>query len=364
MAQDPKIAYVFLRNAHFGPRLASSVELCVRDLILHSRYRGSTLVICPPVDKPFEGVEIATVPGASIGGNFGKAWAVARLLKRRKIDLAIVENHLPAAALIAAASGARVLLHSHAYENAPRGAADRASARLKVAPLSGFAFVSEDCLNQFRSNFPFARKLMRAIPNGLDVNEWSARGPKEQSILSVGRALEDKGHLEAVRAIARTLATRPNWSARFILSAVDREPQTVRALHDAAQASGGRIRVDANLPYDEVKSAWERAAVGMALTKTPEPFGRTALEALASGAALITSGLGGLAEVCGEAAVKVSPQDAGRLAGELGALLDSPDKRAELAKAGRDRAEALFDIGAVAQRMDDFVATLVEGPRQ
>ena len=33
MAREPKIAYVLLRNAHFGPRLAASVELCVRDLI-------------------------------------------------------------------------------------------------------------------------------------------------------------------------------------------------------------------------------------------------------------------------------------------------------------------------------------------
>src|SRR6516162_6723434 len=53
MARDPKIAYVLLRNAHFGPRLAASVELCVRDLVLHSRYGRSTLVVCPPVDRPF-----------------------------------------------------------------------------------------------------------------------------------------------------------------------------------------------------------------------------------------------------------------------------------------------------------------------
>src|SRR6202044_3271545 len=43
MAREPKIAYVMLRNAHFGPRLAASVELCVRDLVVHSRYARSTL---------------------------------------------------------------------------------------------------------------------------------------------------------------------------------------------------------------------------------------------------------------------------------------------------------------------------------
>jgi glycosyltransferase involved in cell wall biosynthesis len=355
MERDPKIAYVLLRNAHFGPRLASSVELCVRDLVLHSRYARSTLVACPPVDEPFAGVEIATIPNVSLGGNVAKALGVARLLRRRGIDLAVVENHLPAAALIASTSGARVLLHSHAYETSPRGAAGVAAARLKVAPLAGFAFVSEDALARFRANFPFARAPMRAIPNGLDMRAWSATEPKDQSILSVGRALADKGHIEAMAAIARALQTRPGWSARFILSATDREPETVRTLRDAAERSGGRVRIDVSLPHADVKAAWQKAAIGLALTKTPEPFGRTALEALASGVALIASGLGGLAEVCGPCAVTVDPNDAGALSTALGALMDAPDRRASLARAGRKRVEALFDIGTVARQMDDFI---------
>src|SRR5271154_6240559 len=182
MARDPKIAYVLLRNAHFGPRLASSVELCVRDLVLHSRYARSTLVACPPVDEPFEGVEIATIPEVSLGGNVGKALGVARLLRRRGIDVAMVENHLPAAALIGATSGARVILHSHAYETAPRGVAGVASARLKVAPLAGLVFVSQDALAHLREYFPPAPAPLRAIPNGLDMQAWSAAEPKDRSI--------------------------------------------------------------------------------------------------------------------------------------------------------------------------------------
>ena len=82
MARTPKIAYVMLRNAHFGPKLAASVELCVRELIIHSRYAPTTLVVCPPVDEPFDGVEIATIPDPGISGNLGKAWGVAQLLRR------------------------------------------------------------------------------------------------------------------------------------------------------------------------------------------------------------------------------------------------------------------------------------------
>jgi glycosyltransferase involved in cell wall biosynthesis len=362
MARDPTIAYVLLRNAHFGPRLASSVELCVRDLFHHSRYAGSTLVVCPKVDRPFEGIPIKTVPDVPLGGNLAKAWSVGRLLRRQGIDLAIVENHLPAAALIASASGAPAILHSHAYEKAASGALKRAARDFELRRISGLAFVSEDCANRFRLNFPSARAPMRAIPNGLDMADWSASVPEESTILSVGRALDDKGHVEAMRAIIRHLRSRPDWSARFILSAIEREPGIVRELRDAAADFDGRIRIETNLPYAEVKTAWEKAAVGMVLTKTPEPFGRTALEALASGTALVASGLGGLAEVCGGDALIVDPRDADGVASSLASLLDSPDLRAKLARSGRARVERLFDIRAVAKRMDDFVDEVLARP--
>jgi glycosyltransferase involved in cell wall biosynthesis len=357
-AREPKIAYVMLRNAHFGPRLAASVELCVRDLVLHSRHARSTLVVCPPVDEPFEGVEIATIPDAPISGNLGKAWGVSRLLRRRGVDLAIVENHLPAATLIALTSGARVILHTHAYVKAPSSALDGAFRGQEMRRLSGFAFVSEYAVNRFRADFPGLRTPQRAVPNGLDMQAWSAAKPKEPSILCVGRALRHKGHIEAMAAITRAFASRPEWSARFMVSdpvAADQDPETVQALRDAAKGFNGRIRVDSNVPYAEVKAAWERASVGMVLTTGPEPFGRTALEALASGAALITSGLGGLKEICGPCAVTVDPGDADAVAGALGQLMDEPERRAELARAGRSRVEQLYDIRMVAEQMDDFV---------
>jgi glycosyltransferase involved in cell wall biosynthesis len=368
MAREPKIAYVMLRNAHFGPRLAASVELCVRDLIVHSRYARTTLVVCPPVDEPFDGVEIATIPDPGISGNLGKAWGVAQLLRRRGVDLAIVENHLPAAAFIALTSGARVILHTHAYVKAPSGAFDGAFRGQEMRQLSGLAFVSEYALGQFRADFPGLRPLQRAVPNGLDMQAWSATKSKDKSILCVGRALKHKGHIEAMAAITRVLPSRPAWSARFMVSdpaAADLEPETVNALLAAAAPFNGRIRVDSNVPYAEVKAAWERAEVGMVLTTGPEPFGRTALEAMASGAAVITSGRGGLAEICGPCGVIVEPSDADGIARALGQLLDTPDRRAELARAGRKRVEALFDIRAISRQMDEFIeACLGEGRGQ
>ena len=363
MAREPKIAYVLLRNAHFGPRLAASVELCVRDLILHSRHARSTLVVCPPVDQPFDGIEIATIPDASIAGNLGKAWSVARLLRRRGVDLAIVENHLPAATVIASGFGRSGDFAQPRLREGAVGRARSSRPRPRAAAALRLRLRQRGLRQSVSREFPW-RARAHAIASPTDWI-WPIGGretPKDRMILSVGRALKAKGHIEAMGAIARALTSRPEWKARFILSdaaAGDREPETVQALHEAARAFGGRVRIDQNLPYADVKAAWESAAVGIVLTKGPEPFGRTALEALAGGAALITSGLGGLAEICGDCAVTVDPNDADLVAAALGGLMDAPERRAGLARAGRERVEALFDIRTVARRMDDFIEACV-----
>ena len=54
-----------------------------------------------------------------------------------------------------------------------------------------------------------------------------------------------------------------------------------------------------------------RAAIVIVPSRWNEPFGLTALEALACGAPLIVSPRGGLPEVAGEAAVYANPDAAG-----------------------------------------------------
>jgi glycosyltransferase involved in cell wall biosynthesis len=59
--------------------------------------------------------------------------------------------------------------------------------------------------------------------------------------------------------------------------------------------------------------------------------------------------------VCGDCAVTVGPHEADAIATALAELMDGPDRRAELARAGRKRVETLFDIRTIAGRMDDFI---------
>jgi alpha-1,3-rhamnosyl/mannosyltransferase len=80
-----------------------------------------------------------------------------------------------------------------------------------------------------------------------------------------------------------------------------------------------------------------------------EGFGLPVLEAMAAGAAVITSGLSSLPEVGGEAVEYVDPYDVQDIAGRLEALLRAPERRAELSTLAVVRA-AQFSWDAFAQR--------------
>ena len=94
-----------------------------------------------------------------------------------------------------------------------------------------------------------------------------------------------------------------------------------------------------------------RAAIVVVPSRWPEPFGLTALEAMASGAALVSSGRGGLAELTAGAALRVDPDRPDALADALRRLANDPSERRRLAEAGRLRARE-YDLPAARIRLE------------
>jgi glycosyltransferase involved in cell wall biosynthesis len=92
------------------------------------------------------------------------------------------------------------------------------------------------------------------------------------------------------------------------------------------------------VPHDEL-IAWYSGALCLVQPSRHEGFGLTPLEAMACGCPVIASAGGALPEVVGEAGlVYGDPDDVEALARALTGLLSSRAARAELARAGRERA--------------------------
>jgi glycosyltransferase involved in cell wall biosynthesis len=81
-----------------------------------------------------------------------------------------------------------------------------------------------------------------------------------------------------------------------------------------------------------------RAAVAHLFVSRLEGFGLTVVEAMASGCPVITTHGGSLAEVAGDAALTVDPEDPAAIASALGRLMREPECRAHLIDLGRARA--------------------------
>jgi len=107
--------------------------------------------------------------------------------------------------------------------------------------------------------------------------------------------------------------------------------------------------------HDAVRHWMGRAAIALAPTRTREPFGRVAIEAMASGAVLIASARGGFVEIAGDGAILLDEPDAAPLAAAMADLMDDEEKRVRLAAEGRDRVIPRYDLKTAAGTFDALV---------
>lgn len=349
---------VLPRNMHFGPLRATAIDLCVRDFVAFSPSRAETLVVAEAVEPAFEGIELALVPRGS------SAAAFAKPVLAFAPDIVLVQQHRPTAiALARRLRDIPVVLHRHGLVRPSRSLLRRWLAARDYERFAGLVGASGAIAQNLRTVLPRFSHPVAIVHNGLDLSAWTPRAEREEAILFAGRLAPEKGVLEAATAIAGVLAARPGWRARFLLADGGRHPDYAAAVRAVLADLGGRVEIRQDVPHAEVKAAFESAAIGLVPSVWAEPFGRTALEAFAGGAALVTSGRGGLREVVGppeENAAWILPRVDHREIGKaLLALIDNPAMRQAIADTGRARAERLFEIRDLAGALDGFLARVV-----
>jgi hypothetical protein len=98
---------------------------------------------------------------------------------------------------------------------------------------------------------------------------------------------------------------------------------------DALDGSHGRARTLGYLPRDELDALYAEA-VAVVYPSLAEGFGLPVLEAMANGAAVVTSAGTATEEVAGDAAILVDPLDVGAIARAMQRLIDdrAPRRRA------------------------------------
>jgi glycosyltransferase involved in cell wall biosynthesis len=363
-AAAPRIVIVSPRGMRFSPDGATSIDLCIRDFVRFSRHRASTVLLTPEVETPFPDVPLRFLPPG--GTSWQRRSRLVRLAAELQPDLLVVHQHLPTAFTLARSGiGAPVLLHAHNYRKPSRTAVGRAWHGRRYDALAGLIGVSDAVIRDFARHWPRARPPLHRLHNGIDTAEWlpPPEGRKERMILFAGRSMPIKGVVECAEAVEQVLSRHQDWRAEFLLSEPGQYPDTTCAVEAVLARCGGRAALRFSVPHDAVREANRRAAIAVVPSTYDEPFGRTAIEAMACGAALIASRRGGLPEVVGEDGVLIDRVTPETLTAAIEGLIADEAFRHALAARGRARCRALFDVRAIAAALDRIYQETLEQRR-
>lgn len=350
-----KVAVVLPPREGFGPGRTGAIGLLARRLTQTPGFE--TTIVGGKQDGPiFPGIDYQTVIPSlwSLGStNLRYAGAVAGLLRQSRPALIEVHNR-PEIALNLASRlpGIPVVSFLHNDPQSMRGAATPAERTNMLRRLAGVITPSNYLRQRVLDGVETPDKDPVVLPNCLDLTELPPHRRRERLILFAGRVVADKAPDAFVSACAAALPYLPGWGAEII--GADRfssdSPDTGFVQMVRAAAEGANVRMLGYRDHPEVLQAMARAAIVVVPSRWPEPFGLVALEALASGAALICSPRGGLPEVAGDAAIYANPDDPAEIAAAIRALARDETRRSALAEAGWQRVQQ-FDVTRIAVRL-------------
>lgn len=207
-----------------------------------------------------------------------------------------------------------------------------------------------------------------------DVLERHGIDPSRPYAVFVGRVTRQKGIVHLLRA-----ARHVDPKVAFVLCAGEPDTKEIGAEFDALCAEvererGGIVRIGGMLARPDVVQILSHARV-FVCPSVYEPFGIVNLEAMACGAPVVASSVGGIPEIVvegetgflvsfeGDGTPKNEPADAEAyarvLAARIGELAADPDRARAFGEAGRARVVERFSWRAIADRTAELYESLV-----
>ncbi len=199
------------------------------------------------------------------------------------------------------------------------------------------------------------RGAVTVVPCGVDVRHFTRHGPAagrngRSRLIAVGRLVPRKGFdltIRALRLVPQTELVIIGGPPRAELSA---DPEACRLRAEARRCGvADRVVLTGRVDRAALPSLLRSADIAVCVPRY-EPFGMTALEAMACGVPVVASAVGGLLDTVAEGLsgeLVRSPSPA-RLARVLRSLLADPTRLAGYRIGGVDRARARYSWERVA----------------
>lgn len=327
-----KIAVVLPPGCHFSLSQPNSMETVVRTLAQGDR-DAEVRIFCCDSDNDHGDLPVQVLPGRK-----KRMAALEQALEDFQPDVIEFHQQLKQAVRVARRfPRATRFLYRHNAIKSPVNLLDKWRYDHRFKQMDGLIFVSESGRRDFLNDFPSQEQKTFAVPNPIDVDLWHAPVEnREQVIAFAGRAMAEKGVDLICAALPAVLERHPDWRAVLMLNDWETrgdwaEPHIAPLAH-----YGERVTVMKSAPLAQVRAVMQKAAIALTPSTWAEPLGLTALEAHAAGAALVSSGRGGLREASGPHALYVDDLTPDGLQAAIETLIAAPAQRLAMARAAQD----------------------------
>jgi glycosyltransferase involved in cell wall biosynthesis len=324
---------------------------------------------------------------------------VAALLRDDPPDIVHLQTFLQHAPLLRAAAGdAQLVLHLH--DPHPAGLEPQA-ARQDLMALDAVVTCSGFVSRRIAAAFPDHAAKVTTIGNGVDSAGFAGEPGGEAQpprLLFAGRLSPEKGVHVLAEAFDRVAAQRPEVSLDLVgkpgylpasvlrLMGPDPKLKTLAAFYGDNPATGfarqvlssqtsyrrsierrlapsarPRVRFLEHVPHERMPRVYAESAIIVVPSVWEEPFGLPVVEAMAAARPVVASRAGGMPELVaeGETGLLVEPDEPAALADALLTLLDDPQRRRAMGRAGRRRAVQRWSWQHAAERLGRVYARLM-----
>lgn len=181
------------------------------------------------------------------------------------------------------------------------------------------------------------------VPNGINLNKFSAGSKRGNKILVVSRMFERKGVQYFIEAVS-------GLNHGYTVNIVGEGPY-LESLKKKSESIKAKVNFLGYLDNGskELKELYETSRI-FVFTSESENFPVVLLEAMISGLAIITTNDSGCVEVVGDSAILVNSKDSDAIKEAILKLINDPNLCDRLGKAARERVEKLFSWDNIAMQ--------------
>ena len=358
-----EIALVPPFSESFQPGRAGAFSLFINETAHLSRYKGVLRVYGRPVGQSFEGIGFQPVEPKGpiwLSRNRRAAWRVGQMLADKPVALVEVFNRPEMFEVLGRLlPKTPIVLHLGNDPLEMRRAKSRRVRQRILDRAAGIWCCSRYICDRFTEGLTGPTDRVRALYSG--AVRPDERPSKTPLILFVGRMIEEKGVLELADALSKVLPKHPDWRAGFVGANrpggnAGLTPYEL-AVHERLKDVERQVTFHGFLPASEVADLMGQAAIVAVPSKWQEPMGRTAIEGLAAGCAVVAGRRGGLQEIVEVRGLALEEITAETLREAIEELISHPDKLQTL----QDRAWAdfPFELSDFVRRYDDWRAEAI-----